>query len=78
MGIGVVGCAPGDRVHVGATEADVAGADQAAVILNRQFQRRQARLLPDLLRGNLIDGCTRADVRAIGALGMHAVQIYGG
>ena len=68
------GRAPGDRVHVGATEADVAGADQAAEILGRQFERRQRRLLADLLRRDLVDGDAGANVRAVGALGVNAVQ----
>ena len=68
------GRAPGNRVHVGATEADVAGADQAAVILGGQFERRQRRFLADLLRGDLIDGDAGVNVGAIGALGVDAVQ----
>ena len=46
---------PRNRVHVGATEADVAGADQPAVVFGRQFERRQRRVLADLLRRDLID-----------------------
>ena len=67
-------CAPGNRIHVGATESDVAGADQPAEIFGGQFERRQRRLLPDLLRRDLIDRHARPDVGAVGSLGMHAVQ----
>ena len=57
---------------------DVAGADQAAEVLGGQFERRQRRVLADLLRGDLIDGDARANVGAVGALGMHAVQEHRG
>ena len=66
--------APRNRVHIGATEAYVARSHQPAEILGRQFQRRQRRLLADLLRCDLIDGYAGVNVRAIGALGMNAVQ----
>ena len=68
------GRAPRNGVHVGATEADVAGAHQSAEILGGQFERRQRRFLADLLRGHLIDGHARLDIGAIGALGVNAVQ----
>ena len=71
------GCAPGNRVHVGAAEAHIAGADQSAVILGGQFERRQRCFLADLLRGDLIDGYARVNVRAVGSLGVHAVQEHG-
>ena len=71
------GRAPGNRIHVGATEADVAGADQSAVILGGQFERRQRCFLADLLRGDLIDGDARVNVGAVGALGVNAVEEHG-
>ena len=66
--------APGNRVHVGAAEADVARSDQAAVVLDGQFERRQQRVLADFRRGDLIDRHAGVDVGAVGALGMNAVQ----
>ena len=72
------GRAPGNRIHIGATEAHVAGADQSAVILGRQFERRQHGFLTDFLRGDLIDGDARVNVGAIGALGVNAVQVHRG
>ena len=65
---------PGNRVHVGAAEADVAGSDQSAVILDRQFQRRQQRFLSDLAGRHLIDRHAGEDIRAVGSLGMNAIQ----
>ena len=44
------GRAPGNRVGVGAAEADVAGADQAGHVFGREFERRQRRVLADFLR----------------------------
>ena len=77
IGSGVRRRAPGNRIHVGAAETDVAGSDQAAVILDRQFQRRQQRILADFARGDLVDGRSGVDIGAIGALRMDAVQEHG-
>ncbi len=60
------GRAPGDRIHVSAAIADVADAHQSGV-LDAQFERRQRRVLADLLGRDLIDGGAGANVFAFGA-----------
>ena len=76
-GHGRGGCAPGNRIHVGATEAHVAGADQSAVILGGQFERRQHCFLTDLLRRDLVDGDAGVNIRPVRTLGVDAVQEHG-
>ena len=59
---------PGDRVHVGAAVAGRAGADVAGEVLGRELERRERRVLADLLRDDLIDRRADADVLAFGPL----------
>src|SRR5262249_52497601 len=68
---------PRNRVHIRAAETHVAGTDKAAVILDREFERRQQRLLPDLLSSNLVDGYSSANVSAVRSLGVHTIQEHG-
>ncbi len=68
------GSAPGDRVHIGAAEADVARSNQAAEIFGGQFQRWQWRLLSDLQRRHLIDGYARLNICAVGSFGVNPIE----
>ncbi len=65
---------PGERVHVNAAVIAVASADQAGVIFDRQFHRRQNVILPDGQRRDLIRGYAGERVRALRWLGAHAAQ----
>src|SRR5262245_29711919 len=65
---------PGNRVHVRATETHVTGTDEAAVVLDGEFERRQKRLLSDFLSSDLVDGYSCANIRAIRSLGVHTVE----
>ena len=67
MGSGVVGVRQRNRIHVGATVAAVARADQPGHVFGGQFERWEARVLADLLRRHLIDGGAGANVFALGA-----------
>ena len=66
-------CAPRDGVGVDAAVAVVAVADDVAV-LERDLQGRQRGVLTEPGRGDLVGGGAGADVRALGAPGVHAVQ----
>ena len=67
VGSGVVGRRPGERVHVDAGVAVVAVADHV-VEIGGELQRRQRRVLAELLRGDLIDGGAQLVVGAFGQL----------
>ena len=74
IGCGGVSDAQEMRVHVGAAVAGHAAADVAAEVLGRHLQRRERRVLTDLLREHLIDGDAEADVFRLGLLGDGAAQ----
>ena len=65
--------APRDGVGVDAAVAVVAVADHVAV-LERDLERRQRRVLPQRGGRDLVGGGAGADVGALGALGVHAVE----
>ena len=65
---------PGDRVHVGAAVARHAAADVAGEVLGGELERRERRVLADLLRQHLVDGDAEPDVLGLGLLGHHAAQ----
>ena len=73
VGSGVVLRRPRERVHVHAVEAVVAVADDV-VEVGRELERRQRRLLAELLRGDLIDRDAHLVVGAFGQLRLHAAQ----
>ena len=64
--------APRDRVQVRAAEPRRAGADVAGEVLGRHFERRQRRVLADLLGDDLIDRRVRQHVLGFGPLRPHA------
>ena len=65
---------PRQRVHVDAAVVAVARADQARLILGGQLHRRQQRVLPDPLRGNLVGGDAGVGVDALRRLRPHPAQ----
>ena len=69
--------APRKRVHVNAAVVAIAGAQQRRVIFGRQFNRRQRRVLPDMLRRNLVRRDPRVRVHALGRLRPHSAQPSG-
>ena len=66
--------APRDRVHISATEADVAGSYEAAEVFGRELKRRQRCFLTDLCGGDLIYSDASLNVRAVGAFGMNPIE----
>ena len=68
IGSGVVGVCHEMRVHVGAAVAGVAAADVAGEVLGRQLERRERRVLADLLGDDLVDRDAGADVLGLGPL----------
>ena len=65
---------PGQRVGIGAAVVGAAGADEAGEVLDRQLDRRERRVLADLLGDHLIGGGPEIDVLALGGLGDGAAQ----
>ena len=78
IGTGVVGVRHDDGVDVNARVAVVAAAEAALLRLERELERGQPRLAPELLGGDLIDGRAGLNARALGPLRMNAVQPGGG
>ncbi len=66
--------APRDRVRVGAAVAARAGADVSGEVRGREFERRKRRVLPNLLRDDLIDRRAAAHVLGLRPLGQHTAQ----
>ncbi len=66
--------APRQRVHVDAAVVAIAGAQQRRMILGGQLDGRQRRVLPDVLRRNLIGRDARVSIHALRRLGPHAAQ----
>ena len=70
---GLVVRAPGEVVFVGAGVTRIAVPGLAHRVAG-QFERREAREVPDLVGDDLVDGDAGADVRARGLLDAHAGQ----
>ena len=61
--------APGNGVQIGAAKTRRAAANVTGKILGGHFERRQRRVLADLLRHHLVDGGVREHVFGFGPLG---------